>query len=134
MGFGESAAEDGAVEGEEEVEEEGNDEEGNDEGAKVFVVTFRTAAVGITLTAANRVYLFEPSLDPAQEIQAAGRIHRLGQKKEVLVKRFVFRQSVEEAILDLHAKISSGDVVITDGQFPQSAAELFRKHGVEQPH
>lgn len=109
-------------------------QEGKDEGAKVFVVTFRTAAVGITLTAANRVYLFEPSLDPAQEIQAAGRIHRLGQKKEVLVKRFVFRQSIEEAILDLHAKISSGNVVITDGQFPQSAVELFRKHGIEQPH
>jgi len=109
-------------------------QEGTDEGAKVFVVTFRTAAVGITLTAANRVYLFEPSLDPAQEIQAAGRIHRLGQKKEVLVKRFVFRQSVEEAILDLHAKISSGDVVITDGKFSKSAVELFQQHGVEQPH
>ena len=109
-------------------------QEGTDEGAKVFVVTFRTAAVGITLTAANRVYLFEPSLDPAQEIQAAGRIHRLGQKKEVLVKRFVFRQSIEEAILDLHAKISSGDVVMTDGKFPQSAVELFQKHGVDQPH
>jgi len=58
---------------------------GGDEGAKVFVVTYRTAAVGITLTAANRVYLFEPALDPAQEVQAAGRIHRLGQTKEVNV-------------------------------------------------
>ena len=48
-------------------------------------MTYRTAAVGITLTAANRVYLFEPSLDPAQEVQAAGRIHRLGQTKEVNV-------------------------------------------------
>ena len=58
---------------------------GGDDGAKVFVVTYRTAAVGITLTAANRVYLFEPALDPAQEVQAAGRIHRLGQTKEVNV-------------------------------------------------
>jgi hypothetical protein len=57
---------------------------GGDDGAKVFVVTYRTAAVGITLTAANRVYLFEPALDPAQEVQAAGRIHRLGQTKEVI--------------------------------------------------
>lgn len=58
---------------------------GSEDGAKVFVVTYRTAAVGITLTAANRVYLFEPALDPAQEVQAAGRIHRLGQTKEVNV-------------------------------------------------
>ena len=56
---------------------------GGDDGAKIFIVTYRTAAVGITLTAANRVYLFEPALDPAQEVQAAGRIHRLGQTKEV---------------------------------------------------
>eukprot|EP00966_Prymnesium_polylepis_P074252 1723217-Prymnesium_polylepis.1 len=30
----------------------------------------------------------EPALDPAQEAQAAGRIHRLGQTKEILIKRF----------------------------------------------
>ena len=46
--------------------------------AKVFVITMKTGAVGITLTAATRVYLMEPSLDPAMEVQAAGRIHRLG--------------------------------------------------------
>ena len=36
-------------------------------GARVFIVTYATAAVGITLTAASRVFLMEPSLDPAQE-------------------------------------------------------------------
>ena len=102
--------------------------------AQVFVVTYRTAAVGITLTAANRVYLFEPALDPAQEVQAAGRIHRLGQTKEVLIKRFAFKKSIEEAVLDLHGKIKDGTVVITDGRFPSAAVDLFKKHGVEQPH
>ena len=51
--------------------------------------------VGITLTAATRVYLFEPCLDPQMEMQAAGRIHRLGQTKDVLVKRLVYRASIE---------------------------------------
>jgi SNF2 family DNA or RNA helicase len=38
-------------------------------------------------------YLLEPCVDPAQELQAAGRIHRLGQSKDVLVKRFCYRAS-----------------------------------------
>ena len=61
------------------------------QGARAFCTTFATAAVGLTLTAASRVYLLEASLDPAQEAQAAGRIHRLGQTKEVLVRRFYFK-------------------------------------------
>ena len=46
---------------------------------------------GITLTAASRVYLMEPCVDPAVEAQAAGRIHRLGQDKHVLCKRLCYR-------------------------------------------
>ena len=79
-------------------------------GAKVFVVTYATAAVGITLTAANRVYLMEPALDPSQELQAAGRIHRLGQTKEVFIFRYAFRSTVEEAVLAFHEKVKSGEL------------------------
>ena len=77
--------------------------------AGVFIVTYGTAAVGITLTAANKVYLMEPALDPATEAQAAGRIHRLGQTREVLIKRFCFRDTIEEAVCELHSKIKSGE-------------------------
>ena len=61
----------------------------------------------MTLTAANRVFLMEPSEDPATELQAAGRIHRLGQTKEVLIKRFAFRNTIEHAIVDLHEEIKA---------------------------
>ena len=49
--------------------------------AAVCIATYAVAAVGVTLTAANRVYLFEPCLDAATEAQAAGRVHRLGQAR-----------------------------------------------------
>lgn len=52
--------------------------------AKVFVATMKVGNVGITLTAATRVYLMEPCLDPTMEVQAAGRIHRLCAKKHTL--------------------------------------------------
>ena len=100
----------------------------------VFIVTFATAAVGITLTAATRVYLMEPALDPAKEAQAAGRIHRLGQTKEIHIKRFALRESVDEAIASLHAKIASGQITVVDKKLPAEATKHLLEHGVMQPH
>ena len=80
------------------------------QGARAFCTTFATAAVGLTLTAASRVYLLEASLDPAQEAQAAGRIHRLGQTKEVLVRRFYFKvrtTPASQATNSTHARTHS---------------------------
>ena len=102
--------------------------------AKVFVVTVKTGAVGITLTAATRVYLLEPALDPAAEVQAAGRIHRLGQTKEIHIKRFAFKDSIDEAIAALHDKIKSGAVKLVDREFPPEALQHFVDHGVARPH
>eukprot|EP00900_Chrysochromulina_parva_P019071 jgi/Chrpa1/27165/Chrysochromulina_OHIO_Genome00026591-RA len=99
-----------------------------------MVVTYQTAAVGITLTAASRVFLLEPSLDPAQEHQAAGRIHRLGQDKEVFIKRYAFRDSIEEAVIKLHEKIKSGDIKVRNGVFPKEAVELMATSGAAMPH
>jgi len=87
--------------------------------AKIFLATMKVGNVGITLTAATRVYLFEPCLDPAMEMQAAGRIHRLGQTKDVLVKRLVYRHSIESAILKVHEEIKAGRVRIVDHQWPK---------------
>lgn len=78
--------------------------------ATVFVVTMKSGSVGMTLTAATRCYLMAPCIDPAMEMQAAGRIHRLGQTKDVLVKRFAFKDSLDEKIVELHSKVARGDI------------------------
>ena len=91
-------------------------------GARVFVVTYATAAVGITLTAANRIFLMEPCIDPGQEVQAAGRIHRLGQEKDCFIKRYAFRDSIEEAVVALHEKIKAKEIAVVDGRVDQSAS------------
>ena len=46
------------------------------QGARAFCTTFATAAVGLTLTAASRVYLLEASLDPARRLRLLGRVER----------------------------------------------------------
>ena len=70
----------------------------------------------------------EPSLDPAMEVQAAGRIHRLGQDKDVLIKRFAFRGSLESNICSLHDQMKAGPssgLVVTDGMLPATAIRIL---------
>lgn len=59
----------------------------------------RAGAVGINLTQANRVFLMEPCFNPALENQAIGRVHRLGQKREVDIVRLIHKDSVESRML-----------------------------------
>jgi SNF2 family DNA or RNA helicase len=84
-----------------------------DDRPKLFVVTVSSGNCGINVQSATRVYLMEPSIDPATEIQVAGRIHRLGQLNDVLVRRLCFRDSIEEKVCSLHDKIKNGDAKVT---------------------
>ena len=99
--------------------------------AKVFVITMKTGSVGITLTAASRVYLMEPCFDPAMEVQAAGRVHRLGQSKDALIKKFAFRDSIDENICKLHAEMRKpgNKMGITNGKLPRDSVRILY-HGV----
>lgn len=58
----------------------------------------RSGNCGINLTQANRVFLMEPGFNPALEQQAIGRVHRLGQKREVEIVRLLIKNSVETRI------------------------------------
>lgn len=100
----------------------------SDPNPAVFVITLRSGNVGITLTAASRVYLMEPSMDPSAEVQAAGRIHRLGQTKAVQVKKLVFRNCFESNIVDLQKEIAAGRISISDKFFPPEAIQILAKN------
>ena len=67
----------------------------------------------------------EPCLDPAMEVQAAGRIHRLGQSKSVLVKRLACRDTCEEVVLRVHEQIRAGQIAIADNCLPARAVALL---------
>lgn len=69
--------------------------------------------------------MFEPAIEPAAEVQMAGRIHRLGQTKDVLIKRFLFRGSIEERIDSLHRAMRNGSVAVTNGALPREAITLL---------
>lgn len=63
----------------------------SDPPTRIFLLGARAAAVGLTLTSANHVYLLEPLMSPAMELQAIGRSHRLGQTRPVTITRFYIK-------------------------------------------
>ena len=94
----------------------------------VMVATMKVGNVGVNLTAATRVYLFENSFNPQQELQAAGRIHRLGQTKPCLVKKLLYRESIESTIDKLHVAIQEGKITLNSGNsgyLQQGAVDLL---------
>lgn len=93
--------------------------------ASVLVTTVKTGAVGVTLTAATRVYLLEPALDPAAEVQMAGRIHRLGQTKDVHIIRYVMAETVEHNICRLHDAIRAGRLSVANGMLPAAGVQIL---------
>lgn len=68
------------------------------ESLQVLCIPYRYGNAGLNIPAANHVFLLEPLLVPAVEMQAVGRVHRSGQTRPVFVHRFVTTDSVEGAV------------------------------------
>lgn len=74
------------------------------EGPTVLLMSLKAGGTGLTLTAADHVFLVDPWWNPQVEAQAADRAHRIGQDKPVFVYRLVSQGTVEERILQLQDK------------------------------
>ena len=75
--------------------------------AKVFLISLKAGGVGLTLTAADYVYLVDPWWNPAAEQQAIDRAHRIGQTQKVFAYKMICRDTVEEKILALQQRKKS---------------------------
>ena len=76
----------------------------NDPPTTVFLLSIRAGAVGINLTQANFIVLLDACTNPALEAQAIGRVWRLGQKREVHIRRYIMNDSIETRILEMEAE------------------------------
>jgi len=72
-----------------------------DDSVKVFLISLKAGGTGLNLTAADYVFLLDPWWNPAVEAQAIDRAHRIGQKENVFIYRFITKGTVEEKILKL---------------------------------
>lgn len=73
-------------------------------GAALMLVSLRAGGSGITLHAADYVFLLDPWWNPAVEAQAIDRVHRIGQKRVVFVYRMITAGTIEQRIQKLKAE------------------------------
>lgn len=83
----------------------------------VFLLTTRAGGLGINLTTADIVILYDSDWNPQADLQAMDRAHRIGQTKQVYVFRFVTENAVEEKVLERAAqKLRLDQLVIQQGR------------------
>ncbi len=66
---------------------------------KIFLLSLKAGGVGINLTAADYVILFNPWWNPAVESQAVDRLHRIGQTRKVIAYKMIVKNTVEEKMM-----------------------------------
>ncbi|KAI9805640.1 MAG: hypothetical protein M1833_005132 [Piccolia ochrophora] len=107
----------------------------------VFLLTTRAGGLGINLTSADVVILYDSDWNPQADLQAMDRAHRIGQTKQVKVFRFVTENAIEEKVLERAAqKLRLDQVVIQQGRAQQQAKAAASKdellnmiqHGAEK--
>ncbi|WP_181679017.1 DEAD/DEAH box helicase [Candidatus Protochlamydia amoebophila] len=69
----------------------------------IFFISLKAGGVGLNLTAADYVILYDPWWNEAVEEQAINRAHRIGRQEQVIAKRFVVIESIEEKMMKLKA-------------------------------
>lgn len=85
-----------------------------DENCRVFLISLKAGGHGLNLTAADYVFILDPWWNPAVEMQAVDRAHRIGQERPVFAYRLIARDTVEEKILELQKqKRTLAEAVIT---------------------
>ena len=77
-----------------------------DPRVKVFLMTLKTGGVGLNLTAADTIFIFDPWWNRSAENQAIDRTHRIGQDRTVFSYRLITQASIEEKIMELQGKKS----------------------------
>ena len=89
----------------------------SDAGPPLFLLSLRAGGTGLNLTAANHVIHLDRWWNPAVENQATDRAFRIGQKRNVQVRKFICTGTLEEKIDEMiEEKKALADLVISDGE------------------
>lgn len=102
----------------------------NADGPSVMLLSLKAGGVGLTLTAADHVFICDPWWNPAVEDQAADRAHRIGQTNPVEIHRLVVKETIEERILQLQKKKKELAASVLDDESIQKQNQAFTRDDI----
>lgn len=111
-----------------------------DPNANLLMMSYGTGAVGLNLQFAGYVFLFDRWWNPAIEDQAINRAHRIGQKSQVIVTKFISKDTIEERInrvLDEKRQLFAtvlGEGNATNVSLSLNASEIFGLFNLKARH
>lgn len=89
----------------------------NNRADKIFILSLKAAGTGLNLTAANHVIHYDLWWNPAVEAQATDRAYRIGQKSNVMVHRFITKNTFEERINEMiQSKKALAEMTVSTGE------------------
>jgi SNF2 family DNA or RNA helicase len=88
-------------------------------GVDVFLISLKAGGIGLNLTEADTVIIYDPWWNPAVEAQAADRAHRIGQDKPVFVYKLITENTVEEKMVAMQDRKRA----LADGVYNQGTKE-----------
>jgi superfamily II DNA or RNA helicase len=96
-----------------------------DPQVSIFLISLKAGGVGLNLTAADYVFLYDPWWNEAVERQAIDRAHRLGKKETVVARRYITALSIEEKMMRLkaHKTMLSEQLLESEEGFGQISLE-----------
>jgi SNF2 family DNA or RNA helicase len=91
----------------------------------LFLISLKAGGVGLNLTAADYVFLFDPWWNEAVEKQAIDRAHRVGRTQQVIARRYVVSNSIEEKMMRLkeHKSSLAASILDLDGRIEDLTLE-----------
>nr|XP_033793202.1 E3 ubiquitin-protein ligase SHPRH isoform X2 [Geotrypetes seraphini]XP_033793203.1 E3 ubiquitin-protein ligase SHPRH isoform X2 [Geotrypetes seraphini] len=93
-----------------------------DPDINILLLPLHTGSNGLNIIEATHVLLTEPILNPAHELQAIGRVHRIGQTKPTIVHRFLIKATIEER---MQAMLKTAEKSHTSSSMKQPEASVL---------
>jgi SWI/SNF-related matrix-associated actin-dependent regulator of chromatin subfamily A member 5 len=94
----------------------------------IFLLSTRAGGLGINLTAADTVVIYDSDWNPQMDLQAMDRAHRIGQKNKVNVYRLITENTVEEKIIERQTiKLKWDSLVIQQGRMASQKNKILSR-------